>query len=216
LPEKQTRREEAVERRLEFNFRLVHHRSQQRMRELAANRRPDLCYLFSRTAEPIKPRHQRCVQARRNSQCWRRNGGGGPLRFALALGLQHSLCHFLHEQRDAVGAFNDVLSDTLWQRFVACYAIYHRSDFALAEAIKGESGDVGPTNPRRLEFRSIGDNQQHPACSQPINRAPNRFQARWVNPMHVLENHQHRLGLRQRLQLRGKRLQRLLPPLLWV
>ena len=51
---------------------------------------------------------------------------------------------------------------------------------------------------------------------QPIHRAPNRFQARWVNPMHVLENHQHRLGLRQRLQLRGKRLQRLLPPLLWV
>jgi hypothetical protein len=107
------------------------------------------------------------------------------------------------------------LSDTCWQRFVAHYAVNHRSDFALAKAIKCESGDMGPTNPRRLELRSIGDNQQHSECSQPIHRAPNRFQARWVNPMHVLENHQHRLGSRQRLQLRGKRLQGLLPPLLW-
>ena len=34
--------------------------------------------------------------------------------------------------------------------------------------------------------------------------------------MHVLENHQNWLGLRQRLQLCGKRVQSLLPPLLWV
>ena len=32
--------------------------------------------------------------------------------------------------------------------------------------------------------------------------------------MHVLEDHQYRLGLRQRLQLRGECLQRLLSPLL--
>ena len=55
------------------------------------------------------------------------------------------LGHFLHEQRDAVGPLNDVLSDTPWQRFVARYAVNHCSDFALAEAIKGESGDIGPT-----------------------------------------------------------------------
>jgi hypothetical protein len=155
------------------------------------------------------------VQARRDGQCWRWNGSGGPSRFALVLGLQHRLGHFLHEQRDAVGAIDDVLSDTLWQRFVACYPVNHRGDFTLAEAIKGESTDMGPTNPRGLELRSISDNQQHPECSQPIYRAPNPFEARWVNPMRVLENHQHRLGLRQRLQLRGKRLQCLMPPLLW-
>jgi hypothetical protein len=122
-----------------------------------------------------------------------------PLRFALALGFQHRLGHFLYEQRDAVGALNDVLSDTLWQRFIARYAVNYCCDFGLAEAIKGESGDIGPTNPRRLELRSIGDIEQHPECSQSIHRTPNRFQARWVNPVHILENHQHRLGSRQHL-----------------
>ena len=32
--------------------------------------------------------------------------------------------------------------------------------------------------------------------------------------MHVLENHQHRIGTRQRLYLRSQRFQRFLPPLL--
>ena len=54
---------------------------------------------------------------------WRRNGSNrcARPRFILALGLQHRLGHFLHEQRDAVGALNDVLSDTflLAERFVA-------------------------------------------------------------------------------------------------
>src|SRR5690348_1119824 len=116
------------------------------MRKLPPYRRPDLRHVLSWT-EPVKPRHQRRVQARRDGQCWRWNGGGSPLRFALALGLQHRLGHFLHEQRDAVGALNDVLSDILWQRFIARYAINHRSDFALAKAIKGENGDIGPTDP---------------------------------------------------------------------
>ena len=81
-------------------------------------------------------------------------------RFVLGLGLQHRLSHFLHDQGDAIGAFNDVLSNTLWQRVVTCYAVDHSCNFTLAEAIEGESGDVGSTNPRRLEFRSIGDDQQ--------------------------------------------------------
>ena len=48
---------------------------------------------------------------------------------------------------------------------VARDAVDHGSDFALAEAIKGESGDIGPTNPRRLELRSVRDDQQHSKCS---------------------------------------------------
>ena len=74
---------------------------------------------------------------------------------AFAVGLKHHLGHFLPQQRDAVGALDDVLSDILWQRFVARYAVDHRGDFALAEAIEGESGDVGPTDPRQLKLRSM-------------------------------------------------------------
>ena len=56
------------------------------------------------------------------------------------------------------------------------------------------SGDVGPSNPRRLELRSIGDDQQAPRgllFADPS--ATNSFETRWVDPMHVLENHQHRI-----------------------
>src|SRR5262249_9502081 len=41
-----------------------------------------------------------------------------------------------------------------------------------------------------------------------------RFQARWVGPMHILEDHQHRLLPRQRLYLSGECLHRFLPALL--
>ena len=100
------------------------------------------------------------------------------------------------------------------QGFVARYAINHRSDFALAEAIKGESGNgnIGSTNPRRLELRSIGDNQQDPERFEPIHSPTQHFEARWVYPMQILENHQYRLGMRQRLQLNRKRFERLLSP----
>ena len=90
-----------------FRFRLAHHRSQQRMRELAPDRRSDLRHLLGRT-EPVKPRHQRGVQACGDRQSRGRNGGGGLPRFALALRLQHRLRHFLHEQRNAVGALDNV------------------------------------------------------------------------------------------------------------
>jgi hypothetical protein len=59
------------------------------------------------------------MQTCRNRNCRRRNSSRCMPRFILALDLQHRLGHFLHEQRDAVGALNDVLSDTLWQRVLS-------------------------------------------------------------------------------------------------
>ena len=77
------------------------------------------------------------------------------LGIALARGLQHRLGHFLNEQRNAISALDNVLSDTLWQRLVARNAVNHCSDFALAKAIKTERSDIGPSDPRRLELRAI-------------------------------------------------------------
>ena len=48
----------------------------------------------------------------------------------------------------------------------------------------------------------------------PINRPTEHLKARWIDPMHILEDHQYRVGSRQRLQLRRERFQRFLPPLL--
>ena len=80
------------------------------MRELSPDSRSDLRHLLG-GAEPVEPRHQRGVQACGDRQSRRWNGGGSPLRFSLTPRLQHRLGHFLHEQRDAVRALNDVLPD---------------------------------------------------------------------------------------------------------
>ena len=100
------------------------------------------------------------------------------------------------------------------QRLVAGDAVDHGGDFALAEPVEGECSDVRPSDPRRLELRSVRDDQQHAKSSYPVHRPTERFKARRVDPMRILEDHQHRIGSRQRLQLRGERFQRLLPPLL--
>src|SRR5215467_5722018 len=64
LPAQQTSPNETVKRRSQLRLRLAHNRSQQRMGELASDRRPDLRQLLGRAAEPIEPRHERGMQAR--------------------------------------------------------------------------------------------------------------------------------------------------------
>jgi hypothetical protein len=80
------------------------------MRELPPDHRPDLGD-FLRAAEPVKPRHQRSVQARGDRP--RRGGNSGQRLhgFQLTAGLEHRLGHLLNEQWDAVGALDNVLSD---------------------------------------------------------------------------------------------------------
>ena len=100
-------------RRASRRFRFTRHRSQQRMRELAPNGRPDLCQLF-RWAEAVEARHQRGVQACGNGHSRRGNGGGSLSSFTLALRLQHCLRHLLHEQRDTIGALHNLRCHIRW------------------------------------------------------------------------------------------------------
>ena len=138
------------------------------------------------------------------------------LAVAFALRLQHRLGHFLDEQGNAVGALDDVLSNARGQRLVADDAVDHGGDFALSQPIDGESGDMRPSDPRRLELRSERHDQQHAKGCDPVHGPTERFQARGVDPMRILENHQHRIGARQRLHLCSERFQRSLPALLRV
>ena len=130
------------------------------MGELPPDRRPDLRHLLGR-AEPVEPRHQRGVQACRDRQGRGRNRRSRAPRRALALRLQHRLRHLLHEQRNAVGALDDVLPDARRQRLVADDAVDHGADFALRQPIDGEGGHMRPSDPGRLELRPERHDQQH-------------------------------------------------------
>ena len=46
---------------------------------------------------------------------------------------------------------------------------------------------------------------RHPKSPHPVYRPTERFQACGVDPMCILEDHQHWISARQRLQLRSKR-----------
>jgi hypothetical protein len=113
LPRQQTSSHEAVECRIELGIRLAHHRSQQGMRKLAPDRRPDLRHLLGRT-EPVETRHQRGVQAGGDRLRRRRNSGGSTSGLAFTFGLQHRLRHLLHEQGNAVGALHDLRHHVRW------------------------------------------------------------------------------------------------------
>ena len=112
---------------------LPRHCGQQSIRELPPDHCSDLCNLLG-GAEPIEPRHQGGVQACGDGLSRGGNSGGGLPRVAFAFRFQHRLGHFLNEQRDAVSAFDNVLPDALRQRLIACDAVDHCSDFALAQA----------------------------------------------------------------------------------
>jgi hypothetical protein len=99
-----------------------------------------------------------------------------------------------NEQRYAIGTFDNVLPDARGKRLIADDAVDQRSDFTLTKAIEIESGDVWSPDPRRLELRSIRDSQQHPQRLQQVHGPPKHFKAGRVEPMHVLENHQDRIG----------------------
>jgi hypothetical protein len=67
VSEQQTSRNKTVERRSQLCLGLGHNRSQQGMRELPPDSRPYLRDLLG-WPEPVKPRHQRRLQACRDCQ----------------------------------------------------------------------------------------------------------------------------------------------------
>ena len=70
----------------------------------------------------------------------------------------------------------------------------HDADFALRQAIQDEGGDVRLSDPRRVELRPERHDQQRPKGPNPIHHPAERFKARRVDPLRVLEDHQHRIG----------------------
>ena len=52
---------------------------------------------------------------------------------------------------------------------------------------------MGPSEPRRLEFRTIRHDQQHVECWYTVHDATEQFEARRIGPMGIFEDHQYRV-----------------------
>ena len=81
--------------------------------------------------------------------------------------------------------------DVRRQLLVADDAVDHGADFALCQPIESEGGHMRPSNPRRLKLWPVRNDQQNAKGSYPVHGATERFKARGVDPMRILEDHQH-------------------------
>jgi hypothetical protein len=80
---------------------------------------------------------------------------------ALVLGFEHRLCHLLNEQRNAVAALDDVLTDVDRKQLVANQPIYDGTNLALWQSTKRKGGHVRSPDPGRLELWPKRHDQQH-------------------------------------------------------
>ena len=97
-------------------------------------------------------------------------------RRVFAARLQHRLRHLLHEQRDAVGALDDVAADVRRKRRVADDRSMIASMSCCAKPIDGQRRHMGPADPGRLEFGPERHDQQHPEAANPVHDPAEQLQ----------------------------------------
>ena len=108
---------------------------------------------------------------------------------------KHRFGHFLHEQRNAVGALDDVLPSR--QPEVACSrrgVSIMVADFALSKPVEREGRDMrlARSTARRTPVGKLRPAARGRASIRSTVR-PSTSKARGIDPMRILEDHQHRV-----------------------
>ena len=70
----------------------------------------------------------------------------------------------------------------------------HGGRFTLPKPIQRQARHMRLSHPRRVELGTECDDQQYRKGFNPVHDPAERFQARRIDPMRILENHQHRLA----------------------
>ena len=135
---------------------------------------------------------------------------GGQRRGRLRAGFQHRLGQFLDEQRHAVGALGDLLHDLGRQRRIPGDVGDHRRRVAPVEPGQRQHRHMRLPGPRRLKLGAEHCQQQHRPVRDPLDHAVQQFARTRVDPVKVIEHHQHRLLPRKTFNLPQQRLERLL------
>ena len=86
--------------------------------------------------------------------------------------------------------------------------------FTLPKPVERQARHMRLSHPRRVELGAESYDEQRRKSFNPVHRPAERFEARRIDPMRILEDHQHRLLACQSRKLRRQRLQRSLPALL--
>ena len=118
---------------------------------------------------------------------------------AVDAALHNALGQFLDEQRNAVGASGDLVDDLVRQRGAARDLLDQGGPVTPVQPVERQHCHLGLTGPRRLELWPEGHDQQHRQAADTLDGQVEQFARSRVNPMRVLEKHQHRLLARQTL-----------------
>jgi hypothetical protein len=94
------------------------------------------------------------------------------------------------------GAFDDVLPDASWQQLVADDAVDHSVDITPPQSIDRKRRNMWLSDAGRIEIRPERHHQQHAKLRDPVHQSTEHLQGRGIDPMGVLENHQHRIVAR--------------------
>ena len=153
----------------------------------------------------VEPRHQRILEGRRDRQ--RRQWANQCVPVAVVAQqarFENRLGQLLDEQRHAVGAGNDLVHQFCRQRF-AGDAFDHRGALLPVEAIQGHQRHVRAPKPGRRKFRPEGNEAQDRKLGQAIDDQVEQFAEGRVDPVDILDHHQHRADGGQRRQLTDER-----------
>src|SRR6202030_1459981 len=85
-----------------------------------------------------------------------------------------------------------------------------RGPVAPVEPVQSQRRDLRQPAPRRLEFRAEGQDQQHRQARRPLDRQIEQFARAGIDPVQVLDHHQHWLLAGEGLELMEQRREQLL------
>ena len=193
-------RDEAPQCVLQFGFGKLGGGGHKIVRKVATDRGASLCDELCRRAEPIEAPEQGGMQRRRHGDRGRRRAGHGQSA-AIGTGFDNGLGQLLDEQRHAIAALDDLGDEFGSDGGIAGKLLDQGRTVPLAEPVQRHCRDMRLVGPGGLEFRAKGNEQQYRQPADAIDGQIDQVARGRVDPVHVLEDHQHRMAAGERLQL---------------
>src|SRR5882724_9006063 len=190
----ESRQAQLAERRGQLRLGASGYRPDDVLIELPTDAGGDLRYLACRS-QTVETRHERILKCRRNSQ---RRKWASKLEIAMASRclpdrrFEDRFRQFLDEQRYALRAAENGFDDDWRQRPFTCRHLDELPGCWPPEAIEAKQRDVREIRPRRLLVRPQGDDEKDRQNPDPVHHSFEQLRRRRIEPMRVLQDHEHR------------------------